>query len=107
MKIGITVDDVRATKYVVGKFDFYTRQVEVAPDLAAKLQSVEALYAVSQRILSSLYNSNGRFVSPEDLKEFECLNIASGEVVTPEAKSVKPLRKRASEVLSSSESPKE
>lgn len=105
MKIGITVDDLRGTRYEVGKYDFYTRQVEVDEDLAARLQQAVRAYAVAQRILSQLYNSNGRFTTPEDLEEIkQCVKLESVERATPEVASAKQPKKQASAARSSSES---
>lgn len=106
MKIGITVDDHRATKYEVGKYDFYTRQVDVDEALARRLQKAVTAYATAQRILSQLYNSNGRFVTPEDLEAIKCVELESVEQVTPEVESARSRKKQATAAASSNESQK-
>lgn len=90
MKIGITVDEVHATAYSVGKYDFYTREVVVEDDLAKFLQGVAELTQVGQRVMSSLYNSYGKFVLPEDLEKLSCLIAALQTPVQQSEKQPKP-----------------
>lgn len=107
MKIAITVDEVKETQYTVGKYNFYTRTVDLPDDVAAKVQLITEMNVVAQRILSAAYNSNGRFVLPADLERFACINVESPEQATPEVASAKPRRKQASAVPLSSESQKD
>ena len=91
MKLQITTDDVHVTKYTVGRMDFYTRTVEVDPAVASKIQKIEELYEVSQRILAALYSSSGKFILPDDLKRIECVDIEPATGTQPSAKTPKPL----------------
>ncbi len=98
MKVGITFDERRGTVYALGKYNFYTREVPVDDAVAKQLSVVADLAEASQRILSSLYNSYGKFVLPEDLEKLSCL---VAELQTPEAKSAKPPKQKASGLDSS------
>lgn len=108
MKIGITVDDTRTTKYTLGKYDFYTREVPIDEDLINKIQQIDELFLTSQRIMNSLYNSNGRFALPDDVEKLKCVEIGVTQDVPPtaEAVSAKPRKKQASAAASSSASQK-
>ena len=101
MKVGITFDERRGTVYALGKYNFYTREVPVDDAVAKQLSVVADLAEASQRILSSLYNSYGKFVLPEDLEKLSCL---VAELQTPEAKSAKPPKQPDSAPVSKSES---
>ena len=103
MKVAVTADDVKVTRYSTGRWDFYTRLVELDPDLIAKIQKIEELYVVAQRVLAAVYTSQGKFILPEDLKVLECLNLTVTEAPTPEAPSAKPRRKQATGAPSSNE----
>lgn len=103
MKVGITVDDVKSTQYRIGKFDFLTRQVELDPDLAAKLSLVQDVIDATQRILASAYATQGKFILASDLEILECLDVA---VRTPEAKSAGTPKKQATAQGSSKASQK-
>ena len=106
MKIGITVDDERTTRYVMGKYDFYTREVELDPEIVKVVQAVIELYPTVQRILAAAYTSHGKFILPEDLEAIKCLTVKTvDEQPTPVARSGKKRAKQASDLPSSSESP--
>lgn len=102
-KVGVTVDEVRGTRYTLGRYDFYTRQFDMDDDLAAQVQLIEEAAALSQRILSSLYNSNGRFVTPEDKEAFKCA-VEKLVPATPVQQSAKQPKQKASAVGSKLES---
>ena len=104
LTVGITVDDVKVTKYVLGKYDFYTRQVELPRDVAHKISIIQELADTAQRILRDLYDSNGRIVSANDLEEFECLDLSPAEEATPARKPARKRKQQASEADSSLES---
>jgi len=83
MKIGITFDDiVRKRLYALGKYDFYTREIEVADDLVALIQNLEHLNGAVQRALESLYTTNGKHIMPSDKEILACLKVVR---VEPEA----------------------
>jgi len=104
VKVGITVDDIpSSTTYVVGKYDFYTRTIDLPDGVAEKVQLISELNTVAQRVLAAAYNSNGRFILPEDLERLGCVNVESPERVTPEVASAKQRKKQASAAPSSSE----
>jgi len=101
MKVGITFDDRRGTVYALGRYDFYTREVPVDDGVARTLSVVSELGETVQRILSSLYNSYGKFLNPEDMEKLECLVAA---LRTPEVESAKPPKQPDSAPVSKSES---
>ena len=104
MKIAITVDDVQTTKYTLGRWDFYTRQMDLDDAIVAKLQKIEELNTVAQRVLAAVYNSHGKFILPEDLKVIECLSLTVTDPATLEAQSEKQRKPRGFAVPSSKES---
>lgn len=105
MKVGITWDDVRVRKYILGVYDFNTRQIEVSDDIVPVLQAVQELQEAAQRVLSSIYNSNGKYVAPEDLEKLACLTVkTAAESRTRAAKSEKQRKLQDSEAPSNSES---
>lgn len=103
MKVGVTVDEVKGTRYTIGKYDFYTRQMELDPEVAKVLAAAEDLFAISQRILSSMYNSNGKYIIPEDLENLKCA-VAELAPQTPAVVSVKQRKPRGLGAPSNSES---
>ena len=94
-KVGVTVDEVRGTRYTLGRYDFYTRQFDLDDGLAMQVQLVEDAAALAQRVLSSLYNSNGRFLNPEDLEAFKCA-VAKLVPATPDQQSANQPKQKAS-----------
>jgi hypothetical protein len=80
MKIGITFDDlVRKRVYTLGKYDFYTREVEVPDDLVAVINNLENLNGAVQRALESLYTTNGKHIMPTDKEILACLRVVRVE----------------------------
>lgn len=102
MKVGVTQNDLARRDFVLGQYDFNTRQFDLDDGLVKKLQIIADLHKAAQQILEVAYYSSGKTIPPSAMEQLECLNVEVAEEATPARKSAKTPKQKASAADSSS-----